>query len=100
MIDDDPQVFLADWGEEVFIDDQPAQGIFSARSVVDPVGMAGQLGMEYSLMLPASSVPPRGAADPVVDVPGRIPVRYLAREVRPDGTGWVTLILAKHPQQP
>lgn len=100
MIGDDPQAYLADWGETVFIDDVQTTAIYSASTVVDPVGIGGQLGTDYRLMLPACDVPPRGDGDPVVDVPARVPVRYLAREVQPDGLGWVTLILAKHPQQP
>ena len=100
MLTEDPQAFLADWGEDCFIDDVAAVGIFSAPYIVDPVGFSGRMGADPRLMLPAASMPPRGQADPVVDLPARTPVRDLAREIQPDGTGWVSLVLTVHPQQP
>lgn len=100
MFTENPQAFLADWGEECFIDDVRVQAIFSAPYVIDPVGFSGRMGAEPRVLLPAACMPPRGAADPVVDLPARTPVRYLAREIQPDGTGWVSLSLTIHPQQP
>lgn len=100
MFPEDDATFLADWGEDGHIDDVPVRVIYGAPYFVDNVGIVGRSGSDIRIMLPASSLPPRGQEDPVVDLPSRVPSRYIAREVQPDGTGWVTLILSAHPQQP
>ena len=111
MIDSDPCVFLADWGEEGVLDGATVQGLFGEPYAVAPFGNAGMSTAEPRFLLPSASVPPRvlspAGTEPVLDLsegattryPGGAPFRYRVREAQPDGLGWTTLILVEHESQ-
>lgn len=111
MIDDDPCVFLADWGEEGVLDGDAVRGIFAEPYAVAPVGDAGMSTGEPRFVLPTAAVPARvvspASIEPVLDLfegaarrhADGVPFRYRVRAAQPDGTGWTSLILVEHESQ-
>lgn len=95
MIDDDPDVFLADWGEEGVLDGQAVTVIYVAPYAVAPLGNSGLSSSRPRALLPICSVPASvfETDDVLLELPAHTPSRYLVREAQPDGTGWASLLL-------
>lgn len=107
MLDEDLSVFFADWGEAAELDGQAVTVIHGAPGEVLPLGGAGMAGDAPRALIPFASIPARTTSpadtDPVLVYATvtaiRTLKRWIVREVRPDGTGLATLMLAQHPDQ-
>lgn len=103
---EDMAVFFGDWGEPATLDGAAVTVIHGAPGEVFPMGGAGMAGEQPRALIAAASVPARTLVpdtDPVLvyaTVTTTRPIkRWTVRELRPDGTGLATLLLAQHPDQ-
>lgn len=108
MLDDDPDVFLDDDGLDGVLDGSPVRVLFAAPGDASLLAGVGVAADKPRALLPRSACPPLflvPGAEPVLELPTLpevlpdYPARWLVREERPDGMGWVTLILVAHPDQ-
>lgn len=102
MFTEDLPAFFADWGEAGTVDGEPVTVIYGAPGEVLPLGGAGMSADMPRALIQAATLPARPSApdaDPVLVLPDRVPTRWWVRDVKPDGMGLATLILAEHPDQ-
>lgn len=106
MFQEDHAAFLADWGIDGSLDGTPVRVLFAAPGDSTLLQGAGVSVDRPRAMMPRACCPPLFTVpgeEPVLELPDlpahlpHYPARWLVREERPDGTGWVTLILAEHP---
>lgn len=99
---EDLSVFFVDFGEDATLDGAAVRAIYGAPGATALQGM-GMSSDKPRALLAAASIPPRGAADPVLlygTVTAVRPVkRWSVTETVLDGTGMATLVLSKHPNQ-
>jgi len=97
MLQENPAIFLRDFGADGTLGGQPVRGLFSGAHSVAPVGGPGMVMAKLSFWLSDALVP-----DPVVGLQLVLPVQAHARagtykvEVAlPDGTGFTLLELSE-----
>ena|GEM_PF-2243628 len=105
MIEEEPDTFLADFGEDGLLDGVTVRVIFGSPYAALPSDGLGMASAEPRALIASASVPAEAStetADLVLELPEAatlrpgFPTQYRVREVQPDGTGaFSTLILAE-----